>query len=295
MTLTLQAHAKINLTLEARAKRADGYHEISTILQTISLADNLTFEPGKILDFRCDVPGLQSPDNLVLKAARLLQQTTGSNKGAIISLTKNIPVAAGLGSGATDAAATLVGLNRLWELNISPKKLTDLAAKLGSDVAFFLYGGTALAKGRGEQITPLPPISQLWLVLLKPPVEPVPNKTAQLYSQLNPSHFTSGQLTQKLVAHLNHGGKVEDSFIFNVFEQVAFDFFPKLTEYRSILLKAGARSVHLAGSGPTLFALASDKAHGEALLKRLENEGQKAYLVYTVNTAPSAARGDRQC
>ena len=295
MTLTLRAYAKINLTLEVLAKRPDGYHEISTILQAISLADTLTFQPNKTLDFRCNVPSLQTPDNLVLKAARLLQQTTGSTKGAIISLTKNIPVAAGLGSGATDAAATLVGLNRLWELNIPLKKLTDLAARLGSDVAFFLYGGTALARGRGEQITPLPPIPQLWLVLLKPPVEPVPNKTAQLYSQLNPSHFTSGQFTRKLVAHLNHGGKVEDSFIFNVFEQVAFDFFPKLTGYRSILLKAGARSVHLSGSGPTLFTLTPDKSHGEAILKRLENEGQKAYLAHTLNAAPSAVRGDRQC
>ena len=282
MSLTIQAYAKINLTLEVLAKRPDGYHEISTILQTVSLADTLTFEPGGSLDFRCDVPRLQSPDNLVLKAARLLRETTGSNKGAIISLTKSIPVAAGLGSGATNAAATLVGLNRLWELNVPLKKLTDLATKLGSDVAFFLYGGTALAKGRGEQITTLPPISQIWLVLLKTSVEPVPNKTAQLYSQLNPSHFTSGQFTQKLVAHLNHGGKVEDSFLSNVFEQVAFDFFPKLSECRSILLKAGARSVHLAGSGPALFTLAPDKAHGEAILKRLENGRQKAYLVHTI-------------
>jgi 4-diphosphocytidyl-2-C-methyl-D-erythritol kinase len=282
MILTLQAHAKINLTLEVLAKRPDGYHEISSILQTISLADTLTFEPSERLYFRCDVLDLQKPDNLALKAARLVQATTGSNKGAIINLTKRIPIAAGLGSGATDAAATLNGLNQLWQLNLSLDKLTDLAAKLGSDVAFFLHGGTALAKVRGEQITLLPPTPQLWLVLLEPPIEPVPNKTAQLYSQLNPSHFTSGQLTQKLVAHLNHGGKVEDSFLFNVFEQVAFDFFPKLSEYRSILLKAGARSVHLAGSGPALFALAPDKAHGEAILKRLENGGQKGYLVHTV-------------
>ena len=280
--MKLKSYAKINLTLEVLAKRPDGYHDISTILQTISLSDTLTFEQSKTLDFHCDVSSLQTPDNLVLKAARLLQGTAVSNKGAIIHLTKSIPIAAGLGSGATDAAATLVGLNRLWGLNIPLGKLTDLAAKLGSDVAFFLFGGIALAKGRGEQITPLPPIPQLWLVLLQPPVEPVPSKTARLYSQLNPSHFTSGQSTEKLVAHLNHGGKVEDSFLSNVFEQVAFDFFPGLTGYRSSLLKTGARSVHLAGSGPALFTLVPDKAHGEAILKRLENEGQKAYLVHTV-------------
>jgi len=295
MTLTLQAYAKINLTLEILAKRPDGYHEISSIIQTISLADTLTFEPDKTLDFRCNLSSLQTPDNLVFKAARLVQATSGSNKGAIINLTKRIPVAAGLGSGATDAASTLLSLNQLWQLNLPLDKLTNLAAKLGSDVPFFLRGGTALAQGRGEQITLLPPAPQFWLVLLDPAIKPVPNKTAQLYSQLNPSHFTSGEYTRKLVTHLGHGGKVEDTFLFNVFEQVAFDFFPKLTEYRSSLLKAGARSVHLAGSGPALFALVPDRARGEAILKRLENEGQKAYLVHTVNTATSAVRGDRKC
>jgi 4-diphosphocytidyl-2-C-methyl-D-erythritol kinase len=282
MSLTLKAYAKINLTLEVLAKRPDGYHDISTILQAVSLADNLTFAQSKTLDFRCNVPILQTPDNLVLKAARLLQGTADSDKGATIHLTKSIPIAAGLGSGATDAAATLLGLNQLWQLNFSLDRLTELAAKLGSDVAFFLFGGTALAQGRGEQITPLPPVPHLWLVLLQPAIEPVPSKTAQLYSQLNPSHFTPGQFTEKLVAHLNHGGKVEDSFLFNAFERVAFNFFPGLSEYRSSLLKAGARSVHLAGSGPALFTLVPDKARGEAILKRLENEGQKAYLVHTV-------------
>ena len=282
MSLTLQAYAKINLTLEVLAKRPDGYHEVASVLQTISLADTLTFDPSANLDLRCDVPNLQSPDNLVLKAAKLLREATGCTKGAVIQLTKRIPIAAGLGSGSTDAAATLVGLNQLWELNLSLDKLTELAAKLGSDVAFFLYGGTALAKGRGEEITLLPPAPELWLVLLKPAIEPVPSKTAQLYSRLNPSHYTSGQHTRKLFTHLNHGGNVDDSFLFNVFEQVVFDFFPKLSGYRSSLLKAGARSVHLAGSGPALFTLVPDKARGEAILKRLENEGQKAYLVHTV-------------
>jgi len=145
MTLTLQAYAKINLTLEVLAKRPDGYHDISSILQTISLADTLTFEPDKTLDCRCNVSSLQTPDNLVLKAAKLLQATIGSNKGAIINLTKKIPIASGLGSGATNAATTLNGLNQVWELNLSLDKLSNLAAKLGSDVAFFLYGGTALA------------------------------------------------------------------------------------------------------------------------------------------------------
>ena len=287
MSLTLQAYAKVNLTLEVMSKRTDGYHEVASILQTISLADTITFESSRTIDFHCDVPSLQSPDNLVLKAAKLLQETTGCTKGAIIHLTKRIPIASGLGSGSTDAAATLVGLNNLWQLNISLQKLSALAAKLGSDVAFFIYGGTTIAKGRGEEILPLPPIPETWLVLLKPAIEPVPGKTPQLYSRLNPSHFTSGQHIQQMVAHLNHGGMIEAQFLFNVFEQVAFDFFPGLSDYSSTMLKSGARSIHLAGSGPVLFTIVPDKARGETILKRLDKEGLGAYLVHTIKSGIS--------
>jgi len=293
--ISLQAYAKINLTLEVLAKRPDGYHEVASILQAVSLADTLTFEPNERLDFHCDVPTLQSPDNLVLQAARLLQETSGCKKGSVIHLTKKIPIAAGLGSGATDAAAALVGLNRLWELHLSLERLVELASKLGSDVAFFLHGGTALAKGRGEEITPLPAPPELWLVLLNPAIEPVPNKTAQLYSRLNPSHYTSGEHTRKLSTHLNHRGNIEDSFLFNVFEQVAFDFFPALPALRSTLLKAGAGSVHLAGSGPALFVLAPDKSRGGNILSSLKKEGLEAYLIHTVGAASPAARGERKC
>ena len=282
MILTLSAYAKVNLTLEVLSKRPDGYHEIASVLQAISLADTLNFEPTETLEFQCDVKELQTPDNLVLKAAKLLKEDSGYKKGARINLTKSIPLAAGLGSGSTDAAATLVGLNKLWVLNLSQGKLLELAAKLGSDVPFFLYGGTALAEGRGERIKPLPSTSKTWMVLLKPAIELVANKTAQLYSRLNPSHFTSGQHTERLVAHLKHGGNIESSFLYNVFEQVAFDFFPALSDYRYRLIKAGAKEVHLAGSGPTLFSLVTDRSRGEAVLKHLKPEGLEAYLVHTV-------------
>ncbi|MBM3157307.1 MAG: 4-(cytidine 5'-diphospho)-2-C-methyl-D-erythritol kinase [Chloroflexi bacterium] len=282
--ISLKAFAKINLTLEVLSKRADGYHEIASVLQAISLADTLTFEPADTLEFQCDVEELRTPDNLVFKAARLLKETSGYKKGARISLAKMIPLAAGLGSGSTDAAATLVGLNKLWGLNLSIPKLLELAAKLGSDVPFFLYGGTALAQGRGEKLTPLPSTSETWLVLLKPPIEPAVNKTAQLYSRLNPSHFTPGQHTEKLVAHLKHGGNMESSFLYNVFDQVAFDFFPALSDYRTRFLESGARDIHLTGSGPTLFTLVPDKYRGEAILKHLKSKELEAYLVHTMKT-----------
>ena len=295
MSLTLSAHAKINLTLEALAKRDDGYHEIVSVIQTISLANTISFELGETLELRCNVPDLQSADNLVIKAAKLLSETTGCSKGASIKLTKEIPVAAGLGSGATDAAATLVGLNQLWGLNLPNERLIKLAATLGSDVAFFIYGGTVLASRRGEKVTQLPPSSELWIVVLKPPIEPFSNKTAQLYSQLNPSHFTSGQFTKRLIDHLDKGGSIDASLLFNVFEQVAFAFFPELSNYRSRFLVAGARNVHLAGAGPTLFALVPDKDQGKAILRNLKADGLEAYLVNTVETAPLATVRGKQC
>jgi 4-diphosphocytidyl-2-C-methyl-D-erythritol kinase len=280
--ISSQAYAKINLTLEVLYKRHDGYHEIASVLQAINLADDLSFETAETLELQCDVPELQTHDNLVLKAASLLKEISGYKKGARISLKKRIPLTAGLGSGSTDAAATLIGLNKLWGLNLSCQKLTELAAKLGSDVPFFLCDGTALAQGRGEKVTLLPATNETWMILLKPPIEPVANKTARLYSLLNPSHFTSGQHTERLVAHLKHGGNIEPSFLFNVFEQVAFDFFPGLSDYRTRLLEAGVRNVHLAGSGPTLFALVPDKSRGEVILKHLKAEGLEAYLVRTM-------------
>ncbi len=282
LVISLQAYAKVNLTLEVLSKRPDGYHEIASILQTISLADTLTLEPAETLELQCDVKELQTPDNLVLKAARLLKEESDYRKGARINLTKRIPFAAGLGSGSTDAAATLAGLNKLWGLGLSGEKLMDLAARLGSDVPFFLHGGTVLAQGRGEKLTPLPAVSKTLMVLLKPSIEPVPNKTAQLYSRLGPSHFTSGQHTDRLMAHLKHGGNIEPSFLYNVFEQVAFDFFPALSDYRTRLLEAGARTVHLAGSGPALFFLVPDKPRGETVLKSLKSNGMQAYLVHTM-------------
>lgn len=295
MSLTLRAYAKVNLTLEALAKRDDGYHEIATVLQTISLADTLSFELGDALELRCSVPSLQLADNLVLKAAKLLAEATGCSRGALIQLTKEIPIAAGLGSGATDAAAALAGLNRLWETNLPLERLLELAANLGSDVVSFLYGGTVLAKGRGEQVACLPPMPELWMVLLRPPINTIPNKTAQLYSKLTPSHFTSGQFAERLVDHLHEGSSISADMLYNVFERVAFDFFPGLSGYRPVFVEAGAETIHLAGAGPCLFTLVSDEAGGEAVLSNLEAAGEEAYLVRTVDAEPLTSVRDIQC
>jgi len=281
--LTRFAYAKINLTLEVLGRRADGYHELMTIFQTIDLKDALLFSEQPRISLECDSPGLKSPDNLAVKAAGLLQQAVGCSKGALISIKKGIPLAAGLGGGASDAAATLQALNRLWQLRLSREELLQLASRISSDASFFLYGGTALGQGRGEKVTPLPPLLQSWVVLLKPPIGVPDNKTQRLYASLNPSHFTSGQFSKSMVELLRHRGEIlSSSSLFNTFEQVAFDAFPGLEEYWQRFLDLGANSIHLAGSGPTLFTLTRDKSHGEKLYRSLSREGLEVYLVKTV-------------
>ena len=148
--LTIRAFAKINLTLEVLGKRANGYHEVATVMQTIDLCDELTLEPSSGVSLRCSDPALETTDNLVLRAANLLREHAGGDSGAGMYLRKSIPVAAGLGGGSSDAAAALVGLRELWNLEEAVPDLRPLAAALGSDVPFFLSGGTAIAEGRGD-------------------------------------------------------------------------------------------------------------------------------------------------
>jgi len=303
--LTLQAPAKINLTLEVLDQRPDGYHQIRSVIQTINLCDSLRFRLSHHIQFSCDNPDFVPEESLVSRATALLQQTTGCSKGARIEIGKRIPLTSGLGGDSSDAAAILRGLNRLWQLGLSLPELLELAPRLGSDVAFFLYGGTALVEGRGERVTPLPSLPHRWVVLLMPPVPRMPGKTKRLYASLKPKHYTRGEVTDRLVALLT-GRSLEGrspfktntspsplkergiegerlvSNVFNVFDDVALDSFSGLGEYREQFLKAGASSVHLAGSGPGLFTLVVDKAQAEGLYRRLQQQGLESYLTDTL-------------
>jgi 4-diphosphocytidyl-2-C-methyl-D-erythritol kinase len=278
--LTVLAPAKLNLTLEVLGKRPDGYHEIRSVFQTINPGDRLRFQPSQQITLKSDMPDWTPEKSLIAKAARLLQETTGISKGAMIEVTKNIPLVSGLGGDSSDAATTLRGLNKLWESGLSAERLLDLAVQLGSDVAFFFYGGTALVEGRGEIVTPLPPLPQHRVVLVVPDVPRLPEKTKQLYASLKTSHYTNGQITQQLVDEIKKGR--ESLTLFNTFENVAFTKFSKLRVYRNHILKMGAPHVHLAGSGPTLFTLFKDKAQAEDLYSRCQQQGMKTYLVETL-------------
>jgi 4-diphosphocytidyl-2-C-methyl-D-erythritol kinase len=280
---TVKAPAKINLTLEVLHRRPDGFHEIRSVIQTINLCDSLRFRSSRKLRFSCDDPDLIPEESLVSRAAALLQQASGFSKGATIEINKRIPLASGLGGDSSDAAAILRGLNKLWQLGLSLQELTELAPRLGSDVTFFFYGGTALVEGRGERVTSLPPLPQRWIVLVVPLVPRMPEKTRQLYASLKPSHYTDGRITEKLVNVLNEGREFKPSMLFNTFENVAFKFFPKLEVYKEHFIKLGASHVHLAGSGPALFTMLEDKAQAEDLYTRCQQQGLECYLAGTLS------------
>jgi len=280
--LTIKAPAKINLTLEVLGKRPDGYHEIRSVMQAINLCDRFTFQMNDSVEFRCDLPDWLAEESLVSRTVGLLQETTGCAKGATISINKRIPLVSGLGGDSSDAVAVLRGLNRLWELGLSREQLLELARQLGSDVAFFLFGGTALAEGRGEIVTPLPPLPRMWVVLAMPPVPRLPQKTKQLYASLKASHYTDGQITQKLVKTLREGGEFTSSYLFNTFENIAFTRSSVAGVSRSHIIKMGAPNVHLAGSGPALFALVKDRAQAAELYARLQSQQLNPCLAETL-------------
>ena len=237
--LTVRACAKINLTLETLGKRADGYHEVVTVMQTIDLCDELTLEPSEAVSLTCSDPALATSDNLVLKAANLLRDRSGFAGGVKAHLRKLIPVAAGLGGGSSDAAAALAGLRRLWNLEQAVPDLHPLASALGSDVSFFLSGGTAIAEGRGDAITPLPALPRTHLVLLAPQVE-IANKTGYMYSRLTTESYTGGERSAELRAVLERSERPDLDTLFNVFEHVAFGLDPAIEEGRRAMLEAGA-------------------------------------------------------
>ena len=251
--LTLQARAKLNLTLEVLGRRPDGYHETTSIMQTLELADTVTIEPSDGLVVTCSAPDLGGESNLAWRAGDLLRREFGVTSGAHIAIEKHIPVSAGLGGGSSDAAAAMVGLNSLWELGLSHDHLRNLAAELGSDVPFLVDGGTAIALGRGERVRSLPTAPLPWFVLAFPRMSRQ-NKTAFMYSSITEENYTRGGLTRKLEARIRNKGDIPPQFLFNAFDTVAKDVEQDVDRCWSDMYAAGAREIHVAGSGPTVYA-----------------------------------------
>jgi len=282
MRLRLIAPAKINWTLEVLGRRPDGFHEVKTILQTIDLADSLELETAADLTLEATGEGLSPPEeDLTMRAARLLRERTGYSGGARMHLAKTIPIAAGLGGGSSDAAAALRGLDRLWGLALPHERLVELAAEVGSDISFFLRGGTALAKARGERITPLPDAGRTAILVVVPPLS-IPEKTRRMYSLVSLKDYSDGAVSDRLADALRQGRPLRESDLYNVFGSLAFQVFPDLQTCRQALIQAGASAVHLAGSGPALFVLLRDEEQGERLAQAAASAGAKAFAATTL-------------
>ena len=256
-SLTVPAFAKINPRLCVLGKRADGYHELDTIFQTVSLHDTITFEVTKTAEIAlsCDDPSLQEgPETLVCQAAEALQKRFAQRTGARIRLEKRIPAQAGLGGGASDAAVTLLALAHLWELAANGNDLLEIASSLGADVPFFLFGGTAHGTGIGNRITPLPDVDEKFVLIIKPNTN---SSTARAYQSLNSGSLTSTEA--KTILSTSQPDEIFGSFhseaLENDFERVVFEHAPEIERAKAALINAGAYAALLAGSGSAVFGI----------------------------------------
>lgn len=276
------AHAKINLSLEILGKRPDGYHEIVSLMQALALHDSLTFTAAELLTLRSSAAELEMGENLILRAAKLLQAECGISAGVVVELEKRIPVAAGLGGGSSDCAATLLALNEIWGLGLSRERLVSLSLKLGSDIPYFFYGGTALVEGRGETVTPLPAFPFHWVVLVTPRVD-LPEKTKTLYGKITPDAYTSGDTTRRLAERVRRGEPVDVSEFSNAFLPILLNESPAVRMCWERLHQAGAEHVLLSGSGPTLYVLLEDESDGRALCALLMGLDAQVQLTTTTS------------
>ncbi|MBY0124467.1 4-(cytidine 5'-diphospho)-2-C-methyl-D-erythritol kinase [Bacillus sp. S/N-304-OC-R1] len=255
MKLLVKAPAKINLSLDVLHKRADGYHEVEMIMTTIDLADRLELtlldqEEIKIISHNRFVPDDQR--NLAYQAALLLKERFHVKKGVLITIEKTIPVAAGLAGGSSDAAAVLRGLNKLWNLGLSLDELAVIGAEIGSDVSFCVYGGTALATGRGEIIKELPAAPTCWVILAKPFIGV---STADVYRRLQIDGISHPK-TKDMIQAIETGDYEQVcGLVGNVLEDVTFKLHPEVAQIKEQIRRFGADAVLMSGSGPTVFGL----------------------------------------
>lgn len=267
--LSLKARAKINLALDVLYKRDDGYHEVAMVMQSIALADTvgLAMQPEGIT-VTADIAGLDcGPSNLAYRAAALLQEACGVSRGVRITLTKNIPLAAGLAGGSADAAAVLRGLNVIWGLGLELEELERLGAKLGSDVPFCLSGGTQLATGRGEALSPLPPLPRCWVVLAKLPVDV---STAWVYGDYDAARVHRHPEINGMKAALARQDIAGVAGLLgNVLETVTIPAHPEIARLKQYMLEYGALASLMSGSGPTVFGLAENRDRAGDIAARL--------------------------
>lgn len=273
--LKIRAYGKINLTLEVDGLRNDGFHEVRSIMQSIELSDVLQLEKREDNEITLtgSVDNLDyGKENLVVKAALLLRKESGSLQGATMYLEKNIPIAAGLGGGSADCAAALIGLNQLWDLGYTLGELVVLGGSLGSDVPFCLINGTCMARGRGEEITPIKGPSKEELLIIKPNFGV---STKEIYQGLDSLGFLGKTFySENMAAQLKKGLEYKD-FLYNDLEKVTTSLYPEVG-YLLEELKKYSQYVLMSGSGPTVLGF-FQKKDLEMLEKKFKERFKAVY------------------
>ena len=283
--ITVQAPAKLNLTLDVLGRREDGYHDLKMVMQSITLADRLTLRPGR-------APGIQvsssfhflptGEKNLAGKAAVCFYQALGRPARDLdISITKHVPVCAGMAGGSSDAAAVLRALNRLEGDPFSPEELAHVGEAVGSDVPYCVLGCTALAQGRGEVLTPLSPLPRCWVVACKPDF---PVSTPELFARIDSCRIRRRPDADGLMAALDQGDLMEVARrMYNVFEDVLPERqFARVADIKNTLIQQGALGANMSGTGPTAFGLFSSQSQARAAYDVLKQRYQEVFLAETV-------------
>ncbi len=279
--LTLSAHAKINLGLRVLGKRPDGFHAIQTVFQEVEFHDTLYFRKSSP-EFSLTTNHATLPTgahNLIARAVQVLHRETGCSTQVAVHVDKQIPLGAGLGGGSSDAAATLRGVNTLFELQLPQERLVELGAQLGSDVAFFLYGGTAVASGRGEQVQPIADITPVWVVLVNPGIHV---SSAWAYKNLN-LRLTNFQGIRSVLPKFEEGHitGIQDVFSENMLEDPVIREYPVLRDIKEALQACGAVWAMMSGSGSTVFGIFEQEAVAKYARQRMERPDWLVVLTRT--------------
>lgn len=271
-SFTLPSFAKINLNLRVLGKRPDGFHELFTVFQTVSLHDSLSFSENEDIRLTCDDTSIPTDQrNLVVKAANLLRERGGIKHGVSLHLEKRIPAPGGLGGGSSNAAVALIGLSRLWKLELSADELQTMACELGSDVPYFLTGGTAIGSGRGTQIEPIEDLQVPHLLIVSPYVSV---STPDAFKSLDARNLTTSDAERILIVCRFEARKLDilHSVLTNDMEPAVFAAYPEIERVKHTLLRLGAVGAMMSGSGASVFAVFDKEETRQTALKALGNE-----------------------
>ena len=280
----IDSYSKINLTLNILAKRQDGYHNIETIMQSINLADRVFIKEEKEgIKIKCNHPQVPIDDqSLAYRSAEKILNRCRVTKGVKIEIDKKIPLASGMAGGSANSASILVGINKLFALNLSNEDLRGMGEELGMDVPFCIQNGTALAYHRGEKVTSLSPVNPpLWIIIINPGFE-IPTKWAYNNLDLNLIKREKNNTKAMLEALKGGGARGIAKNLFNSFEELIIEKYPEIGKIKDRLIEEGALGALMSGSGSTVFAIAQNEEQALKIYKNLKSEYKSIWIVHTI-------------